>query len=322
MDRKTYCNNSKQNIYSAWFDHVDEILPEKIAQDSNRKLWARYSEIDINSRGWWGEGGRDTALKRINDGWPDGLLKFQQMMRDMKFQQMMRDIMSLDTIWPDSDIRRRRHKTWSDTGNEVDIHKIYRGQADRAWRSHCFEDSVGCGHKHVTVLVNLAASGATHSDAVLWRGALAAVLCERLQAAGKTVRIVSMGAIQGAYLSREDGDYSVSGVLMKPYEVPLVLEKLAGSFTVAFLRYHIFKAMLSAPDWECSHYMGYPVNDSQAEQILPHPVFEEQERNAATLVMVSTTTGSESARAEMERIKRQLSPAASTTPSTQSSFLN
>lgn len=289
----TAYKNGALPIESQWFYSPEDILAAPIAIEGNGMQWHTSQKESVTSSRWWGEGGRDAALKRIQHGWPEGL---------ELFHKMMEDISNLDSAWPEAVIRRRRQRIWADSGNELDIHRVNSGHVDNAWRSHRFENKTAHGVKHVTVLVNFAVNASTKSDEFLWRGALAAVLCERLQALGKTIRIVAYDPGESTYGS----DYGVQGVTLKEYNSPAVLERLAGYFTVAFLRYHIFKAILSHPTRRASAGLGRAVRGELAEKILPYPIYEEQQRQAATLVVVRDTLSLSDAREEMDRIKNQI----------------
>lgn len=300
-ERRVYTDTRHgHDVDSIWFHSVRDIMEAKFTLPRNERNFDTATSAKRDPDRWWGSGGMSMALRRINHGWPEGLIMFQN---------MMRNIATMDHLWPESDLKRRRHKIWAGSGNEVDIHRVYRGQLDKAWRSHKMEEMTAEGHKHVTMLVNFTVNMDTKSDEFLWRGALAAILCERLQALGKSVRIVAHFAAYRTWDSADtDTPYCSMGVTLKDYTAPIVMERLAGQFTVAFLRYHFFRAMDLHPTRVTSWGRGTAIEGAGVEECLPHMVYDEQMRKAATLIFVRDTLSLHGAEREMQRIKRQLSP--------------
>lgn len=186
---------------------------------------------------WYGFSKRDlgglTNIKElialVNYGWKDGA----------KLAKKAFD--ELSSIVPKTRSVHRR-KIRGDFGDELDMQRVYTGDLDTAWSKmhRRFED--GTQGNPVTILVNIGGLVGTTAEEFFWRGAVARVAAERLEAAGRRVEIIAYSYSRGSY---KTGD-ALTGVLLKELDQPLNEEVLVATTAhPAFFRQFILNARLA-----------------------------------------------------------------------------
>lgn len=171
---------SKKRFSTALFDSVQDGLRfyETISKDET--LSERDRIVEFNNRHqdfWTGCDSAEQFAKRIKQGWVDGAERLMKL--------------PIKEVEPTS-IRRIRYR--GEQGDDLDIHRVYRGELDTAWeyRKRGSRSSVG---RHITIVCNIAANCNVSADKLFWRGASALRLAETLESAGYCVRLVAgMGA--------------------------------------------------------------------------------------------------------------------------------
>lgn len=171
---------SKKRFSTALFDSVQDGLRfyETVCADTSLSQNARI--VDFNNRHdakWTGCESAEQFASRIKQGWAEGA------------DRLMR--LPVAEISPTS-IRRIRHR--GEQGDELDIHRVYRGELDTAWeyRKRGARSAVG---RNITIVCNICANWNVIAERLFWRGAAALRVAEALESAGYSVRIVAgMGA--------------------------------------------------------------------------------------------------------------------------------
>ena len=126
--------------------------------------------------------------------------------------------------------RRLKH---GDFGDELDIHKVYQGQLDTAWR-RTERIQVDQTHKLVTLFVDIGGNCNIDCDATLWRAVVTCRVVEELEAAGKSVKVVVGSATHGLFQS--DKLMATKTVVVKQFNQPLAMERLAAMTHLGFYR--------------------------------------------------------------------------------------
>lgn len=179
---KTGKGRSLARLSTALFDSVQDGLRfyETICKDES--LSQRDRIVEFNNRheqSWTGCDSAEQFAERVRQGWVDGADRLMKL--------------PIKEVAPVS-IKRRRHQ--GEQGDDLDIHKVYRGELDTAWTYHKRDVKRGVG-RQVTVVCNLAANCGTSADKLFWRGASALRLAETLESAGYSVRIVAAMSATG-----------------------------------------------------------------------------------------------------------------------------
>jgi hypothetical protein len=191
---KTGKGRSLARFSTALFDSVQDGLRfyETICKDES--LIQRDRIVEFNNRHeqrWTGCDSAEQFEGRIRQGWVEGADRLMKL--------------PIKEVSPVS-IKRRRYQ--GDQGDDLDIHKVNRGELDTAWTYRKRDVKRGVG-RQVTVVCNLAANCGTNADSLFWRGASALRLAETLESAGYSVRIVAAlcatgidtnGNVDNAYL--------------------------------------------------------------------------------------------------------------------------
>ena len=126
---------------------------------------------------FWGEDfrSRKGIEEACEDGWDKGLKQLREVIDDLDLKV--------------KGIGRRRRKSFSDMGDDIDMQKVYGGQLDTAWDSFkMVQDSTR--PKSVTIAVGILAHCGVNSKDFFWRGATALLIADALQTAGISVRII------------------------------------------------------------------------------------------------------------------------------------
>jgi hypothetical protein len=117
----------------------------------------------------------------------------------------------MDTVPLPQSIRDQVH--WGDQGDEIDIHRVYAGQFDRAWSSE--RGGITSGVRIVKLVVPFGCGSSYSMEEMQWMGASAVVLCDVLERAGFRVEVQglrgnehSTGLFHGCLVTlKEAGEY-------------------------------------------------------------------------------------------------------------------
>lgn len=137
----------------------------------------------------------------------------------------------------------RRRKSWSmETGDGVDIHRLYQGIP--YWRSVEGRQAQG-GCPIVTVLANVGTEYGFGPEQIVWRGIAALIVTDILEDAGYRVELWSCRQGNCQYLEDPTGDNRLmTATLLKeshgPIVEPLVVSGLAGWYyrTIVWMSYY------------------------------------------------------------------------------------
>jgi hypothetical protein len=169
---------SLKRFSTAMFDSVQDGLRFYEAACKDESLAQREFIADFNAEhrhdaDWTGCKTQHEFAERIQQGWIEGADRLMKL--------------PIKEVEPTS-IRRIRYR--GEQGDDLDIHRVYRGELDQAWeyRKRGCRSSVG---RHITIVCNIAANCSIKASQLFWRGASALRLAETLESAGYSVRIVA-----------------------------------------------------------------------------------------------------------------------------------
>lgn len=105
--------------------------------------------------------------KASRDGWPEGVKRMRK---------------ALSAIKPARAKSIKRRRRWADQGEEVDIHRVFSGNLDKAWRG--FERRQAFGSPIIRVWIEASAHCGRSAESLFWRGAAGTAMVEALEEAG------------------------------------------------------------------------------------------------------------------------------------------
>ena len=217
---------------TALFDSVQDGLRFYEAVSKDESLSQRDRIVEFNNRHeqrWTGCDSAEQFAERIRRGWVDGADRLMKL--------------PIREVEPVSIKRRRR---FGEQGDDLDIHKVYRGELDTAWTYHKREAKNSVG-RQITVVCNLSASCGVNAEQLFWRGASALRLAETLESAGYSVRIVAAMSSNGV-----DEDSKVNNCYLfevKSLDQPIDVSNLAA---IVCLSGYYRVIGFSAKVWACN----------------------------------------------------------------------
>ena len=128
-------------------------------------------------RDWYGVDSWQEVIEALEKGWPEGTAK----MRDRLEAVQMPRIPSIKR-------KRRRDKQ----GDHLDIHRVYRGDFDRAWDVRKREQSLATSGSHLTIAVDIGVNFNVKASRAMWRGAAAVAIAEAAIESGRQVRMLAV----------------------------------------------------------------------------------------------------------------------------------
>lgn len=138
----------------------------------------------------------------------------------------------------------RRQIRRGDSGDDIDIHAVNRGNMDRAWTSS--RRTVKRGTGLLRIVVDVGGNSITNAERLAWRGVAGAALAGVTSKAGYAVEIVAGFAIRKF---KRDGSMLVSTTVIKPYNAAANTALVASTVCLSgYLRTLGFKAIVKAAD--------------------------------------------------------------------------
>ena len=171
-----------------------------------RRITVRNANMGLS---WYGFATQQAGIDAFRHGWPEGAERLEAALRDVT-----------------TDVRilsRKRKSEWADTGDDVDMQRVWSGGIDRAFRRTRRQHRTSPGT--VTIAVSQAISSGTPSDQLFWAGAAALRLAMNLENAGHTVEIVANTVCTNLTISGKSGAVTI---VAKAAGAPIDLGALAG----------------------------------------------------------------------------------------------
>lgn len=283
----------KYRVITVWYDRCHDILEDKIPehnrmQDPVKQIGASYS--------WLGTDSGKKVLDRVANGWPEGRAKAEELASKLDIPELKEPMAKL--------IERKRKRRRGDFGNEVDIHRVNQGHCDTAWEKIVKINKTNQS-KAVTLYINAGGLSDVRFEQSMWRAAATLAIYKLLNRAGRSVRVVVGSIAQGVYPSLGYGTaaYTATAAVVKDFQEPLDIDKLAAMANVGYHRVFNFRARMCHSKLRVSPDMGGTVGGTE---ILPYPLLEDRDTRGIPVVNLTTCLSQSQAQFAVESVVRQL----------------
>lgn len=218
--------------------------------DGNKALNERNNNmLEGGNANWYGCPGK-VALKRLKEGWPEGVKEMQDNLRQVEVPHIPR--------------RKRTRFGWD---GEVDVERVLFNEPE-PFRSHSRIMA-----PVVRLTVDVGANGGTSGGTLKWRGTVALAIADALSQAGFSVEIVvmerAMDMWHGAGKGKGPQGSTYTILKLKDAQAPLNLPLLAGGImTAAIFRITMWRSWYRGP-WSLnsSHGRWYPMGEQMMGDI-------------------------------------------------------
>jgi len=173
----------------------------------------------------------------------------------------------------------KRKKVRAEFGEEIDIHKVYQGQLDKAWSSHK-RIEIDVEHHLVTLFVDVGGLRNEKVSDSLWRAAVAVKVADDLIKAGKSVQVVIGSSCTNLH---SEAEVVMTSIVVKKYNEPLSMERLAAMSHLGFHRTFNFGARAFSTG-SISRTMGY--SSDHCETIPPIQMYEDVESGSVKYIYI------------------------------------
>ncbi len=227
--------------YSIHYNSFEELLGDKCKTTANQERWDGHRRTSSNN--WYGRNCNSVSdfVSHVENGW-------QELTTEVKAKA---DTLKLnpDTLSPMIVQSMRRKRIRSDSGSDLDIHRVYQGHLDTAWASTRHE--VQSTRKRAAhIYINIDGNANENAIASQWRAAAAYRVCEMLQRSGFSVEITVGTSSSDSF--RNGPHYCHMTFTAKASSMPLDLNRLAIQSTLGWLRTYMFASL-------CYNDLGYSV---------------------------------------------------------------
>jgi len=193
----------------------------------------------------------------------------------------------------------KRKVKYTDFGDEIDIHKVYRGESGIAWRK-TERVEVDIKHHLVTILVDIGGSWDEEVKDTLWRASIVVKLVRDLEQAGKSVKVIIGNVTRQVTISGKDVSTSM---IVKQYNVSLPLERLAAMCNLGFRRSLGF-AMTYCVEERLHSGLGQPTHITH--NLMPWQLKDEEDAGHTKFVIVGRASSKRSAISELKNCYKQM----------------
>lgn len=285
----------KYRVITVWYDRCHDILEDNIARHNKNTSVGDpvVSGGGMGGYSWLGCANGQGVLKRVANGWPEGRAKAESMAEELDIPELKEPVASV--------IERKRKRRRGDFGNEVDIHRVNQGHCDTAWERIVKVNKTNQS-KAVTLFINTGGLSEVQFDQSMWRAAATLAIYKLLSRAGRSVRVVVGSIAQDVYPSLGQ-HYATTAAVVKDFQEPLDIDKLAAMANIGYHRVFNFRARLCHSKLRCSNYMGRTVGGTE---ILPYPLLEDKETRGIPVVNLTTCLSRSQAQFAVESVVRQL----------------
>ncbi len=232
--------NEETKMKSIHFESLSELLDYNSDLDSvppfanKRKLKAIMSEHKADPVKWYG-GSRTNAQDVIDDalrGWNEGYNTAVEYSGKLNMDDQLTPYQQITQQY------KRRHIR-NGYGDELDIHRVYQGQLDKAW-SRTIREKMDNTHQLFTLFIDTGGSFSLSAESTLWRASIAVRITDQMIKLGKSVKIIIGSCVTG--LTYDESRYHSTSIVVKQYNEPLSLERLAAMSNIGFHRVFNFMA--------------------------------------------------------------------------------
>lgn len=260
------------NLVSLHFESILQFMEAK-PHENNLSLYKKL--CGYNSHHWYGPNA-DThdEVTRL------GLIGDKELYNNLddKIMQLRESLGMHKRDYKSNIPQVRRVRERAAQGDELDIHRIYQGRLDVAW-GRTKREEFDQETKLVTLLIDNEDNANVKASDTLWRAAVAVLLTQELEAAGKSVRIITYGGSAGAFSGTRK--LCTVTITIKEYNTSLSLDRLAAMTHVGFGRGPGFLAMTMQPYKVQSHLGG---SVSYSNRLIPLQLRPEIEKGYTKVI--------------------------------------
>ncbi len=273
-------NFEEREIMSVHYDSLADLLSDSAKNHNNeRKFNAIKNGKKTSCDGsWYGSG-----INNSGESLSAGINGDDILLKNLQEKIKILDEKTANQHYPETDQvlqRAKRVRINCDFGDEIDIHKIYSGQADVAWTKR-IRSEIDSKHRLVNVFVNIGGASIEDCNDSLWRAAVAVKLQRDLEAAGKVMRLIvgtySKTAVIGCRKNL------TCSVVVKNFNENLSLRRTAAMCNLGFNRSAGFMMLLNTK-YPSTDFLGYPLKID--EKVIPIQLREEVESGHTKFLVI------------------------------------
>ena len=225
-----------KNLNHTFFASVAELramLDAPWNEKSNKKLATSHMERD-NGASWHGiDGGAKAVVACVENGYDIGEKAIREFSEAIK------------AALPRA-VGVNRVKVKGDSGDDLDVHAVNRGDFSRAWTSS--KRRVRTGSTSLRLCIDIGANASMNADALQWRGIAGLALAEIMTKAGYNVEIIACCAIRDHWVG-SDNEATTFSVVVKDRNARPDLGLLAATVALpGFFRSYGFAALIRSAD--------------------------------------------------------------------------
>lgn len=244
------------NEFHAWFDSLDEMHAELPAMAKAGPNFDEYQRVlatrgEREDRRWFGMS-IDELHRAMSHG-SEALLGTLQPM----IEQIRQALALGSTAAVNVEVRRRKMRR-SDTGDTLDMGRVWNGQLDTAWSRPVRFPKQSSSQRYCTIFTDCGMIGDLHADNSLWRAAMSQCLVEVLTRMGYHTEVWCGDTGYGldAYERKIKREYC--GVKIKAFNQPLNEARLAIMMHAGFFRSELFSLWAGAAPFRINSGFGRP----------------------------------------------------------------
>jgi hypothetical protein len=198
-------------------------LPAHNDTDENREKCHKTEKTARERVEWYGLADTSAVVEALANGYAPGVAMVEKMAKQLPAD-----------LTPPMGMRRRRK--WSDSGDSVDMQRVWGGSVDRAWQRTA--PTAVRSTKVVRLMVLTSAAWTVAAEVVAWRGVAALALTKVLTNKGYAVEIAGCMPAAEVYTTGPHPNLQIE-VLLKRAEKPLDMVALCGPLTVMGFARHV-----------------------------------------------------------------------------------
>lgn len=264
-----------------------------IEREINRRLHSTYGQFLCRRMTEVAYDSVEETLAAAKDGggsgpyWAGATLEQVKRWAEEGAPQMRDEMLSrVDSIQlPDDFMRpellKRRRRMRGDSGNELDIQRVYQGRLDIAWEKTVTEHVKTVGNRLVHIVVDLSASAGVDWQDGVWRGACVLRIYDALVRMGKSIAISGYYASQSGFNDSRYPEHAMVSTRIKNYGEPIREDRLAAFSSLPFMRCAIFGVMRNS-GIRTAPGLGGPISDYE---LRTHSAEQDIEGGGATVVV-------------------------------------
>jgi hypothetical protein len=286
-----------RDYISVHFPSVVELLEYENEFTINHDIWNDHFKRGRRRDGWYG------PTTQTSEEVTRGALLGDKVLFEKHLDKMISELRKatgqFDANYTQKIQKVKRRVKFNGYGDELDIHKVYQGQLDKAWR-RTERVEVEQSTKLVTLFIQIAGIAKEDATKSLWRAATAVLLYEQLIAAGKSVKVVVGGTSNDV---TKKGHAMTVSVTVKEYNEKLSLQRLAAMCHLGFYRTFGFGAKACQP-YKLEYSLGYSQDMTAAT--MPLQFQEDIHKGHAKFVMLDRCLNLDGAKTSLANAYKQM----------------